>query len=91
MLDVHIEGLYRVDVQRAYLHRVASFYVDSILCSNNYSEMIVSFIKSNDNNETKGVKKKMGRKSKWNWLKDFETVMKWLKKVRVEKGRGDRG
>ena len=27
----------------------------------------------------------MGRKSKWNWLKEFETVQKWLKKVRVER------
>lgn len=27
----------------------------------------------------------MGRKSRWNWLKEFKTVQKWLKKVRVEK------
>ena len=27
----------------------------------------------------------MGRKSRWKWLKEFKSVQKWLKKVRVEK------
>ena len=51
------------------------------------SKMTVSFIKNYENVKTKTmeVKSNMGRKAKWNWLKDFKTVQHWLRKVRVER------